>query len=343
MRAVTIPRPGPPSVLEIRDIELPEPGPGQLRIAVAAAGLNFAEIAARQGLYPDAPPFPCVVGYEGSGTVDAIGAGVDPERIGTQVVFLSRFGSHAESVLVDQDLALPLPAGSDLQAAAAIPVNYLTAHHMLFRVGVLHPGERVLLHMAAGGVGTAALQLMQEIPDITIFGTASPAKHDHLRSQGCHHPIDYRSLDYAKEVRRITDGQGVHLVLDPLGGADWKQGWDLLAPTGRLVAFGFANMIRGSRRNWLRVLHNLARSPRFGPMAAMEHNRSLIGVNMGHLWDEKEVLRPQMERLIELWLQGRIHPHIHAVLPFSQAAEAHRLLEERENLGKVLLVPDSSS
>lgn len=343
VRAVTLTRAGDRSVIQLLEYPSPQLADGEVRIRVEAAGLNFAEIAARQGLYPDAPPFPCVVGYEGAGRIEAVGPGVEPSRIGQLVMFLSRFGAHAEQVVVDEAMALELPEGTDPVAAAAIPVNYLTAHHMLFRVSQVHPGERVLVHMAAGGVGTAALQLLREIPDVTVLGTASASKHEHLRSQGCDHPIDYRSENYAERVLAITGGQGVHIVLDPLGGADWKQSWDLLAPTGRLVAFGFANMIQGGKRSLLRVLGNLARMPRFGPMAAMKENRGMIGVNMGHLWDEVDILRPQLTALVERWLDGRIQPHIHATLPFSEAAEAHRILEDRENIGKVILVPGETT
>jgi NADPH:quinone reductase-like Zn-dependent oxidoreductase len=172
-----------------------------------------------------------------------------------------------------------------------------------------------------------------------VFGTASAPKHDYLRDLGCTHPIDYRSQNYADEVRRITDGRGVDLVLDPLGGRDWKTGWNLLKPAGMLVAYGFANMITGSRRNLLRAGHQLLGVPFFTPLAAMDHNRGMVGVNMGHLWDEITVLRPQMERLLELVDEGIVQPHVHAAVPFAQAAEAHRMLETGKNRGKVVLVP----
>ena len=341
MHAVTIPRYGPPSVLQVREYPDPTPGPGQLRIAVAASGLNFAEVTARQGLYPDAPKPPCVVGYEVSGTVDALGAGVTGVEIGTRVLALTPFGGHASSVVVDARYAFPMPDSMTFAQGAAIPVNYLTAHHILFWIGNLHPGDRVLLHMAAGGVGTAVLQLVQTVPDITVFGTASPSKHDYLRGLGCQHPIDYRSQDYAAEVRRLTDGEGVDMVLDALGGADWKTGWKLLRPAGRMIAFGFANTIGGSSRNLLRLVGQLISVPRFSPLGAMDNNRGMHGVNMGHLWDQIDLLRPQIERIVELFEAGVVVPQIHAEVPFSEAARAHSMLEDRQNRGKVVLVPDA--
>lgn len=340
MRAITITRFGPPSVLEVLEHPDPTPGEGQVRIRVAAAGLNFAEIAARQGLYPDAPPAPCVVGYEVAGTVDALGEGVESLEIGQRVAALTPFGGHADCVVLPAALAFAIPDGLDFAHAAAIPVNYLTAHHMLFHIGNTHPGSKVLVHMAAGGVGTAVLQLLQTVEGICSFGTASAAKHPYLRDLGCTHPIDYHSQDYVEEITAITGGSGLDLVLDPLGGRDWKRSWQLLAPTGRMVAFGFANMIGGQRRSLLRVVRSLLQIPRFSPLAAMNDNRTMQGVNMGRLWDLTPVMRSQMTRIIELYALGVVRPQVHAQVPFSRVAEAHAMLENRENRGKVVLVPD---
>lgn len=342
MQAITITKYGARDVLALTDHPDPTPGPGEVRIAVAAAGLTFADVTARHGLYPDAPPPPCTVGYEVAGTVDALGDGVDSLTLGTRVLALTRFGGHATSVCVPHRAALPIPDGLDLQTAAAIPVNYLTAHHMLFRIGQVHPGSTVLVHMAGGGVGTSVLQLLSTVPDVVSFGTASKGKHDFLRSQGCTHPIDYRSQDYVEAVRSVVGERGVDIVLDPLGGKDWRRSWDLLAPAGRMVAFGFANAVGGKKRNLLRVLSQFLGTPLFTPIGAMNDNRSLQGVNMGHLWDEIDMLRPQIERVLALWEQGVVKPHVHAAVPFSQAAEAHRMLEEGENRGKVVLIPDDA-
>ncbi len=330
---------GGPEVLELRDYPSPAPGPGEVAITVRAAGLNFAEIAARQGLYPDAPPKPCVVGYEVAGVVSAIGEGVTSHAEGDRVLALTRFGGHAEEVVVPAGQALGMPERMSFAEGAAIPVNYLTAHHMLFHIGVVHPHSTVLLHMAAGGVGTAVLQLLSTVEGVVIFGTASAPKHDYLRELGCDHPIDYRTQEYADVVREATDGRGVDIVLDPLGGMDWRKGLRLLAPAGRLVAFGFANMIQGERRSLWRAAAQLLRVPRFTPIAAMEENRSLQGVNMGHLWHEAPMLLGQLRRLIELYEEGVVRPNLHAEVPFDRAAEAHGMLESGANRGKVVLIP----
>jgi NADPH:quinone reductase-like Zn-dependent oxidoreductase len=340
VQAVWITKHGGPKVLEARNGPDPEPAEGQVRIRVHAAGLNFAEVMARQGLYPDAPKPPCIVGYEGSGVVDALGAGVTGTALGTRVLFLSKFGGHASVVCVPESQALAIPDGMSFEHAAALPVNYLTAYHMLFQVARVRGGEHVLIHMAAGGVGTAVLQLCKTVPGIVTYGTASAGKHGYVREHGCQHPIDYRSQDYVSAVRALTNGRGVDLVLDALGGADWKKGYSLLRPTGMLIAFGFANMNTGGRRRITHVLRQLAAVPRFGPMALMSDNRSVSGVNMGNLFSEVEMLAKQSAALIRLYDLGQIRPHVFKSFPFSRAADAHAELEYSKNVGKILLVPD---
>lgn len=339
MRALTITRHGGPDVLAVREVPDPEPAAGEVRLRVRAAGLNFSDVMARKGLYPDAPPPPCVVGYEAAGEVDALGEGVDEPEIGSRVLALVRFGAQAERVCVPAKQVLPMPQGASFEDAAALPVVYLTAYHMLFRVAPLRPKRRVLIHMAAGGVGVAAIQLCRTVADVEIFGTASPSKHDFLRSIGCDHPIDYRSVDYVAEVRRITKDKGVDLVLDPLGGRDWKKGMSLLAPAGHLVAFGFANMSSGDKRSWLHVVRQALGVPLFTPLGLMDANRTVSGVNMGHLWHEVEMLTEELEELLVLWRAGRIAPKVDAVVSFDDAAKAHQRLEHRQNVGKVVLVP----
>src|SRR5574337_450707 len=215
MRAVWIPRTGGPEVLEVRETPDPVPRPGEVRVRVRAAGLNFAEVMARQGLYPDAPRLPCVMGYEVAGVVDAVGEGVREPAAGTRVLALTRFGGHAEAVCVPAQAAFPMPEAMSFEEGAALPVNYVTAWHMLFRVAALRPGETVLVHIAAGGVGMAALQLCRTVPGVVTIGTASAGKHEAIRREGCHHPIDYRAADWEAEARRITGGKGVDVVLDP--------------------------------------------------------------------------------------------------------------------------------
>lgn len=338
MRAIWITRHGGPEVLEVREAPDPSPGAGEVRVRVRAAGLNFAEIMGRIGLYPDAPKPPCVLGYEAAGIVDALGEGVTSFAVGARVVALARFGAHADTLCVPAAQAVELPEGMSFEEAAALPVNYITAYHALFRVAALRARERVLVHMAAGGVGIAALQLCRTVPGVVAFGTASRTKHDAIRAEGCEHPLDYRSIDYESEVRRIAP-EGVDVVLDPLGGNDWRKGYRLLRAAGRLVVYGFANLASGERRSYVHAALQMSRMPWFTPLGLMNDNKAVAGINIGHLWGEMELLREEMEALVKLYREGHIRPHVDQVFAFERAAEAHRRMQGRQNVGKIVLVP----
>lgn len=339
MRAVWITGHGGPESLEVRETADPEPGPGEVRIRVRAAGLGFAEVMAAQGLYPDAPKLPCVVGYEAAGVIDALGDGTEGPAVGRRVLVLTHFGAHADVLCVPAGQAFEIADDMSFEEAAAIPVNYLTAYHLLFRVASVRPGERVLIHMAAGGVGIAVLQLSRTVEGLVVFGTASAAKHEVLRAEGCAHPIDYRATDYVAEIRRLTSGEGVDVVLDPLGGKDWRKGLKLLRPCGRLVAFGFANLASGQRRRLVHVASQAVGIPLLTPLQLMNHNRTVSGVNLGRLWGEIPLLREELQAVLALWAAGSIKPRIDKVYPFTEAAAAHRRILQRHNIGKVLLTP----
>jgi synaptic vesicle membrane protein VAT-1 len=339
MRAIWITRAGGPAALEVRETADPEPARGQVRIRVRAAGLCFADVMAAQGLYPDAPKPPCVVGYEVAGVVDALGPGAAGHAAGGRVLALVHFGGHADVVCVPAEQVFGIPDGMSFEEAAAIPLNYLTAYHLLFRVANIRPGERVLVHMAAGGVGIAVLQLCRTAGEMVTFGTASAAKHEVLRAEGCTHPIDYHTVDYAAEVRRLTGGEGVDVVLDPLGGRDWRKGLKLLRPCGRLVAFGFANLASGQRRNPAHVASQALGIPLLTPLQLMTHNRTISGVNLGHLWEQTALLREELHAVLALWNAGSLQPRIDTIFPFTEAAAAHRRILQRQNIGKILLTP----
>jgi NADPH:quinone reductase-like Zn-dependent oxidoreductase len=340
MRAIWIRKHGGPKVLEVRETPDPEPKAGEVRVRVHACGLNFAEVMARQGLYPDAPKPPCIVGYEGAGVVDAIGPGVTSRRAGARVIYMSHFGGQASVVCVPERQLLEMPESMSFEEGAALPVNYLTAYHMLFVVKRIRPGDRVLIHMAAGGVGTAVLQLCRTVDGVVTIGTASAKKHDYVRSHGCDHVIDYRSVDYVEEVKKITNGRGVDVVLDALGGPDWKKGYSVLAPGGLLVAFGLANASVGGKRNLLHALGQILGSPLYSAMKMMNDNRGISGVNMGHLWDNVDLIMEEAEALLELYRAGKIRPHIGGTYPFSRAVDAYGELENGKNVGKIVLTPD---
>jgi NADPH:quinone reductase-like Zn-dependent oxidoreductase len=264
MRQVAITRHGPPEVLEVQEAATPEPAAGEVRIAVRAAGVNFADILARLGLYPDAPAPPVVVGYEVAGIVDATGPGTPRFHPGDRVVALTRFRGYSTHVVTPVDFVFPLPERLSDAEGAALPVNYLTALIALYRMANISPGETVLIHGAGGGVGIAATQLAR-LRRANIIGTASAAKHDALRSFGVTHAIDYRSADVAREVRRLTNDRGVDVVLDPIGGKSFKTSYQLLAPLGRMVIYGVSALAGGERRSWWRAARTIMQMPTFKP------------------------------------------------------------------------------
>jgi NADPH:quinone reductase-like Zn-dependent oxidoreductase len=340
MRQIWITKAGSPEVLQVREAPDPTPGPGEVRIRVRAAGINFADLMARLGLYPDAPKIPCVVGYEVSGVIDAIGADVTRFAVGDCVFGMPKFGGYTDTLAISAAQVFRMPERMTFEEGAAMPVVYLTAHHMMLFSGNLRPRSRILIHSAAGGVGLAAIELAKT-RDCEIYGVASAGKHDFLRERGCQHPID-SAADYVAEVMRATGGKGVDLVLDPVGGKSWSQGYSLLAPAGRLVAFGLSAAASGKERNLLHALLQVMQIKRFSPRTLMDDNKTISGCNMGHLFGELAMLAEQFEALVALYDANHIHPHVDRSFPFSEAAAAHHYLHDRKSKGKVLLVPDGS-
>jgi len=334
MRSVWITRTGPPEVLEAREGPEPSPGNGEVLVRMRAAGINFADVMARLGLYPDAPKLPCVVGYEVAGTVERVGSGVSGLNAGDRVVALTRFGGYTEAIAVPAAQVFPMPAAMSFEEGAAVPVNYLTAVLMLRHFGNVRKGDRVLVHAAAGGVGMAAIQLCR-IAGAEVIGTASVAKHATLRDAGVAHAIDYRTQDFEQEVKRITGGRGVDIVLDATGA--FGKSYRTLAPLGRLVCFGLSGAATGLVPSRLAALGQIIRLPWFHPIKLMNDNKAVIGVNLGHLWDRIELLRGEMLALLADYETGRIAPVVGKTFPLTEAAAAHRFIQERQNVGKVLL------
>src|SRR5215208_3689440 len=271
MRQVVIPRFGAPDVFETRELPDPTPGDGEIRIRVRAVGINFADILARLGLYPDAPTPPMVVGYEVAGKVDAVGRTVVGFTPGERVLALTRFGGYADTVVVPASHAFHFPDELSDAEAAAVPVNYLTASLALYRMAALSPGETVLVHNAGGGVGIAATQLAR-LRRATVIGTASAFKHDALRSFGVDYAIDYRHANVVEEVSRITRGRGVDVILDPIGGRSFMASYRMLAPLGRLIVFGLSAAAPSERRNIWHAFHAWMTTPRFNPMSLINRN-----------------------------------------------------------------------
>lgn len=338
MRQIWITKAGPPEVLAVREAPDPEPGPGEVRIRVRAAGINFSDLMARVGLYPDAPKIPCVVGYEVAGVIDAVGKDVGRFRAGDRVFGMPRFGGYTDTLVVNDAQAFAMPDAMTFEEGAALPVVYLTAHHMMLYTGHLRPGSRVLIHSAAGGVGLAAIQIALT-RDCEIFGIASKSKHAFLKERGVQHTID-NGDDYAAIIRAATGGRGVDLVLDPVGGKSWGEGFDLLAPAGRLVAFGLSAAASGKTRSLLHALAQLIQIRSYKPTTLMDQNKTVAGTNMGHLFGELPMLIEQFGSLVKMYEQGQIKPYVDRTFLFSEAAAAHHYLHDRKAKGKVVLVPD---
>jgi synaptic vesicle membrane protein VAT-1 len=337
MRQVWTTRAGPPEVLQVREAPDPEVKEGEVRIRVRAAGINFADLMARVGLYPDAPKIPCVVGYEASGTVDQVGAGVTGHRVGDRVFGMPRFGGYTDTLVIGASQVFAMPEKMSFEEAAALPVVYLTAYNMMLFTGTVRRGSSILIHSAAGGVGIAAIQIAKT-RGCVIFGTASPSKHDFLRKAGVDHPID-SSGDYSPAVRGIVGDRGLDLILDPVGGQSWSTGYDLLGPCGRLVAFGLSSAASGKKRSLLHAVAQVVKVKKWSPMKLMDDNKTVAGTNMGHLFGRLDLLHPQFEALLAMYEEGQIAPHVDRTFPFDQAAAAHHFIHDRKAIGKVLLVP----
>ncbi len=340
MRQVWITRAGDPEVLQVREAPDPEPGPGELRIRVEAAGINFADIMGRLGIYPDLPKIPCVCGYEVGGRVDAAGAGLDPAWVGRDVLAMTRFGGYSDVVSVPANQVFERPAGMSAEVGAALPVNYFTAWQLVVVMGGLRAGETMLVHSAGGGVGIAATQIARH-RGARVIGTASRGKHEFLAGIGVDHCIDYRTEDFEKRVLELTDGRGVELILDAVGGDSFKKGFRCLSPTGRLGMFGMSAAATGKRRSLASLLKTVAAMPwlQFNPPALIDSNKGVFGVNLGHMWSEVDRIRTWGEELLELYAAGVVAPHVDRTFAFTEAAAAHHYIQDRKNTGKVLLVP----
>jgi NADPH:quinone reductase-like Zn-dependent oxidoreductase len=334
MRQVPITRYGPPEVLVPQDAPDPVPRAGEARIRVRAAGVNFADVLARLGLYPDAPKPPVVVGYEVAGVVDAVGDGVTALAPGDRVIAITRFGGYADAVVTRATRIFRAPDGLSDAEGAAIPVTFLTAAIALYRMANVSAGETVLIHNAGGGVGIAAAQLAR-LRRARIIGTASASKHHALAAFGVEHALEYH--DAEREVMRLTNGRGADVILDPLGAESFAASYRMLAPLGRLVMFGMSAVVRGERRSLWHAFRTWRALPRFKPFSLISHNRGVFGLNVGHLWTEERQLGGLTELLFDEFRAGRLRAIVAKTFPLERACDAHRFLQSRSNIGKVVL------
>jgi NADPH:quinone reductase-like Zn-dependent oxidoreductase len=324
---------------ELRDEAIPAFEQGKVRVATEGFGINFADVMARKGLYQDAPPLPCVVGYESVGrTMDSFTYNGVTVAEGTRVLAFSRFGGYSTHVVSEASAVKPIPEDMPIGEALALAVQYCTAYHAAFECVNVFPEDHVLVQAAAGGVGTALVQLLQ-LKGCTIYGTAgSDKKLEQLRQQGVHHPINYTTQDFETVIHEKLGKRGLDIVFDSLGGSSFAKGFKSLGKGGRIVAYGAAEQVGGGFQLW-NTLKMAASFGIFSPIQLLLHSKAMIGVNMLHIADERpHVLARNMEAVIDLWKQGKIKPVVGGTFAGTQLAEAHRFVESRQSMGKVVVV-----
>jgi len=339
-RRIVIAARGGPSVLESIEEDLAEPHPGEVRVKVLATGVAFADVLMRYGLYPKAPPLPFTPGYDIVGVVDKLGDGVSGVVPGETVAALTRWGGYSQFINLPLSELTSVPAGLDPAEAVSLVLNYVTAWQMLHRFAQLQTGQSALVHGAAGGVGTAALQIGQ-LAGLTLYGTASRAKHNLVRALGGK-PIDYQTEDFVARTLEETAGQGVDCVLDPVGGTNWWRSYKVLRmragrPAGQLVAYGVSAAVAEGRPR------KLVGAASFALLALL----SLLPDGKSARWYDisaekkrhPEWFGEDLAHLFSLLREQKIQPVVSECLPLHQAARAHELLEHARASGKIVLLP----
>jgi NADPH:quinone reductase-like Zn-dependent oxidoreductase len=328
---------GGPEVLRLIEKDLPQPRAGEVRVKVLAAGVAFADILFRRGLLRGVQSLPFTPGFDVVGIVDQVGEGVSTVKEGETVAALTETGGYAQFVVLPERELVPVPPQLDQAEAVSLVLNYTTAFQLLHRVGHAHPGQRLLVHGAGGGVGTAALQL-GALSRLEMYGTASSPKHQLVRELGAV-PIDYKTEDVVARVRTLT-GAGVDLVLDPVGGPNFRRSYQVLSRGGRLLGYGFSAALKNGRLSRLRIVSSLAR---FAALKCLPDGRSASWYSMTAMKRQHpQWFREDLQGLLKLAAERRLRPIVAERLPLAEAARAHRMLEEGAVLGKLVLLPQAS-
>lgn len=323
------------SAFHFRQVPVPVPGDDEILIRVSHSGLNFADVMARRGMYKEAPPIPCILGYDVAGTVTATGCMVQDFKAGDQVVGMTRFGGYAEYAVTKAAAAAKIPSAIAPAEATALTTQYCTAWYMAAELVNLHPGDKVLIHAGAGGVGRALIQYARH-RDCEIYATAgSDEKLDILRKLGVHHPINYRATPFENFIQRQTHGKGVDVIFDAVGGASVKKGFRILSAGGRMLCYGAAVM---SNQGIFGKIRSALGFGFYHPVMLMMPSKAIIGVNMLRIADEKPaVLQRCLQEVIKLTETGIFTPNPAQVFPVAQIGAAHEMLESRSSTGKVVV------
>jgi NADPH:quinone reductase-like Zn-dependent oxidoreductase len=318
---------GGPDALKVIDDITPDPAANEARIRILASGVAFADVLMRRGLYPGVPPLPYSPGYDIVGVVDSVGVGVTQWKSGDLVAALIQTGGYSRSIVLPESELVRVPAGLDPAEAVSLVLNYTTAYQLIHRIAALHQGESVLIHGAAGGVGTASLQLGSLI-GLKMFGTASKPKHDLVAALGGI-PIDYRTEDFGRRAG------GVNAVFDPIGGRNWLRSYGALAKGGRFIGYGISAAIEGGRRNMTLAAASLA----WLKLAGLFPGKSARWYNiMIEKKNQPDQFREDLLRLLAMLEQKSIRPVVAERLPLREAARAHDLLERASVSGKIVLM-----
>ena len=337
MKAAVVIRYGGPEVMELRDVPVPTLGPGQILVRVRAIGLNFADIFGRLGVYPNTPPPPFVPGLEFSGDVAAVAPDVTKFTGRERVMGYSRLGSHAEYVALGVHYATPIPQGMSYEEAAAFLATGLSAYHGLVHLANLRKGEKLLLHAAAGGVGLAVIQIARHI-GAEVFATAGTAeKLEVARTHGADHPLNYREGDFAAEIRRLTGGYGVDVVMDSVGGDVFRKSWQLLAEMGRYVLYGVSSVTGKGAINRIKAAATFSVMRPIFPPSLMSANKGIFGFNLGTLTGQEAYFGEAAREILRYFDLGILKPVIGRVFSFDEIVEAHAFLQTRQSVGKVVV------
>jgi len=330
---------GGPEVLKVVEEDLPEPGPTEVRLKLLVTGVAFADVLMRYGMYPNMPPLPFSPGYDVVGIVDKLGRKASNVAIGDTVAALTMFGGYSQYLCVPGAELTRVPEGLDPAEAVSLVLNYGTAQQLIHRIAELQPGQSVLIHGAAGGVGTALLELGQ-LAGLKMFGTASRGKHDLVTALGGI-PIDYKSDDFVTRVLQMTNGAGVDAVFDPVGGSNWWRSYKTLRPGGKaaggkLIGYGMSSVIDKGRPSKLRGAASFALLGLLGILPDGKTARwySITTEKKHH----PEWFREDLPRLLELLRDKKIRPIISERLPLREASRAHDLIEHARVTGKIVLL-----
>ena len=335
MKKVIYPKVGGVDSIEILDVEEPQASEGEVVVRIHRAGINFADLMMRQGLYGSNPDFPFTPGYEASGVIISLGKGVKGLELGDRVLAMTGFGGYSEKVSIPSSRVFKLPDSVTFDQAAAIPVTYGTAYHMLFHLGRISPGDSVLIHHAAGGVGTAVAQLCKVAGASVVIGTASAPKKEFVESIGVKF-VDRETEDFVKICKDMTGGKGVHHAIDPVGGKNLMRSYKATRRGGKVYFFGASSAVKGDKRSIISAFRMWLNTPKFNPIKMMSSNKAIFGVHMG-LLDDNSIFEGHLSALSKMLEDNEIDPIIDSIWRFERVSEAQKHMHDRKNRGKILL------